>query len=288
MKQLIILTILLSGTLIGCNRVNKDHPFESDSADEMSYSLTSALTSLNESVDDEENQDSSLVQSRNFDNSSNQCLEVAALAPCKEGSREASYNNCTPSFSSGLLSGVVQLDYSDSQCSTATKGNSVHRTFDLIYTTERGFRFDVSSESHSTYDGRSLGGGSRLTVGEGGYELEILGRHNKIFGPAGRLLFDFSISTTAPVSILGGLAREHRVLDGGEIAIDHNLARFTTQLRPQQLAWSKDCCYPVSGGLEIEYSGSRSGKGVVTFLGCESAQIAVDGETRTLTFDPCK
>lgn len=214
------------------------------------------------------------------------CLR-AYYATCVNGVKSATYNACDINYGSATLSGSVQLTYSHNSCTLTTNGDSVTRTYDVVFTGPRGGAISHSSALASDYRGTQYGGGGKLTVAPVGWTVDILGRHTNLTWK-GRSLYNVSVRTLAPMSITGSLGRNGRILNGGQLEVNHNLAKFTSVIQPNNLQWQSTCCHPVSGSLNISFSGSKSGSATVQFNGCGSATLDKDGQSQDISLSYCE
>jgi hypothetical protein len=200
----------------------------------------------------------------------------AINAACVSGDKSATFNACDVPGTRRTFSGSVDLKFSDPACSMAVNGNTVTRTYGLSMIGARDGVYTLKSDTETDYLGASYGGGGRLTKTVAGWDMDILGRHAS-FSRNSHELINISVRTLSPVSISGGLNRSSRVVNGGSIQVNHNLAGFTAVFSPSNLAWSANCCHPVSGTLNVVYSGSKTGNATVTFNGCGTANVANAG-----------
>jgi hypothetical protein len=207
-------------------------------------------------------------------------------ASCSAGVRSQTYSNCNTAESSISMSGAASLTYSQSNCSLAISGDYVERTYDLTLSGPRGGQYDLLSSNQTDYRGQTYGGGGRLQKTSSGFSIAILGRHSEL-SFRGRILSSVSTRTLQNVE-LNQLTRNGRILNGGQIEVNHNLAEFTTVISPVNVQWTSTCCHPVSGSLNLSFSGSKSGSATVTFLSCGSAEINENGQTRTTSISYCE
>jgi hypothetical protein len=208
---------------------------------------------------------------------------------CSSGVKSISYTQCDLPYSSATLDGSITLTYSDSNCAMAALNSTVTRGYDLTFTGPRGGSLAITSEVNDDYrGGASYGGGGRLTRTASGFDLEILGRHS-VLNFKTRNLADVSVRTLQAVAI-NQVARNGRTMTGGQIEVNHNLAQFTSVFTPNNLAWNNSCCHPVSGSLDVTYSGSKSGSATVTFAGtCGSATVVdQDGQSQEVRLSYCE
>lgn len=208
-------------------------------------------------------------------------------SPCVDGLKTADYDNCGIPNTSRTVDGQAALAYSQLNCSLASEGDTVQRTYGLAITGPRGGVVSLTSANQADYRGISYGGGGRLTKVSGGYELDVLGRHTS-FVYRSRSIYSTSVRTLAPISVTGGLARATRRMTGGQLEVNHNIAGFTALFTASNLGWSSNCCHPTSGSLSVTYSGSRNGGATVTFSGCGTATVDQGGQQSTLQMSYCE
>ena len=133
-----------------------------------------------------------------------------------------------------------------------------------------------------------IGGSTVLTKTDLGFEIEMPGKHKQVVKDSGEVVRDVSVSTLSNIEIEGTLKRENRLIKTGELKIDHNLAEFTTYFRPENLQFDSSCRCPVSGKVEIERVGSKTGKLNIEFNSCGSVTITdQDGEAKEKTIHRC-
>lgn len=210
----------------------------------------------------------------------------AIFQACSLGVREATYNSCSPGGRTASLNGYVRLTYSQSNCSF-NAGDSVIRSYDLELAGPRGGVATVSSAVQADYRGTSYGGGGKLTRTAGGYDVDVLGKHI-VLNFRGRPLYNVSVRTLSPIGLTGTLNRSNRLADGGQLEVNHNLAGFTALFQPHNLQWTSGCCHPVSGTLDVQWAGSKTGSAQVTFNSCGSASYSDGVQSNDLTLSYCE
>ncbi len=147
----------------------------------------------------------------------------------------------------------------------------------------------TSSAPHEDYRGTNIVGLAMLTSLWGiSYNLAILGKRKTRARVNGSTGFDISIRTTANLLLNNGLSRNGRTIDGGRLEVIHNRLEYVAELVPNDLTYSSSCCYPVSGGMDITYTGSLSGTGSITFNGCGSASVTYNGDVNEIEFYSCE
>lgn len=207
-------------------------------------------------------------------------------ATCSSGVRSMSYSSCT--LPSGLrsLSGSASLTYSNSSCAISNVNDYVTRAYQIDITGPAGGVVTTSSAVATDYNGLSYGGGGRLTVRAGYYDLDILGKH-KTFTRRGRTLFNISMRTTTPIQ-LSTLSRAGRQISAGVLEVNHNSAKFSTVMTFSGVQWSNSCCYPTAGTIAMNRTGTKQGSATVTFTGCGTAQLTEDGQTQNFELSYCE
>lgn len=298
------LGLALIGTLVACGqRQIDDSGFSASSLDNEETSIESGVTALSALADDESG--SSLAQGVRPDFNQaiakvwQQLLPEAWAANCTRARFEAcladgsggayrltNYAQCVLA-NNATLSGFVKLSYSDAACNIDV-GDTVNRTYDVTFTGVYGGTLAISSARHEDYRGITIGGGGTLArISANEWQLNLAGKHKVLSSPR-RKLFDVSVRTTAPLTLTGSLSRQGRIVDGGSYEVNHNLAQFTATYQPHQLTWTGTCCHPISGSLDVVYSGSVTGSAQVTFNGCGSATLVKDNLSRPLNLNYCE
>lgn len=211
----------------------------------------------------------------------------AVFSPCSQGTREVTYQSCRPTLTAASLNGYVRLTYSDVNCAMTSAGDAFTRTQNLDYDGPRGGTAQISSDPAPDYRGTTYGGGGKTTRTATGYTFDLSGKHVRL-AFRGRDLYRVSMRTLNPLVVTGTLARAGRELDGGELEVNHNLVGLTAVYRPHNLRWQNGCCYPVSGTLDVEYSGSRTGSATVTFNGCGTATHSDGVQNVSLALSYCE
>ncbi len=205
---------------------------------------------------------------------------------CNSGVKEADYAGCTVAGTARTITGSVQLSYSHASCTLTTDGDSVTRTYDLAISGPRGGEVAHQSTVKADYRGTSYGGGGKLTKTSSGWDMEILGRHSQMTF-RDKSVFDVSVRTLSPLQVSGGLARGSRMLNGGQLEVNHNLSKFTAVITPSNLQWSAGCCHPTAGSLSVTYSGSKTGTATVTFQGCGTGVVDQGGQQQQIELSYC-
>lgn len=301
-KNLLKIALLLGMSLsagVACKKANIEESTVSvASVDPVEVSVESGITMLGGIADDQTSSGYAVLEKSQSGVSpiwnillgpqaiADNCLR-AYQSTCNLGLKSASYDACNPTGTNLSISGQVQLSYSHSSCTMTTIGDSVVRSYSLNISGPRGGVLSHSSDLATDYKGSSYGGGGKMTLVSGGWSLEILGRHTDL-NIRNLKVMSLSTRTVSPVSVTGSLSRVSRVMDGGQIEVNHNFAKFTTTMVPQNLRWTANCCHPTSGSLGLTFSGSKTGSATVTFQGCGSAQVDRDGQSSLIELSYCE
>ncbi len=218
------------------------------------------------------------------------CREEIANSGCVvNGAASAitlTFRDCRLANTYAIANGEVTYLFNNASCSIRSDGDSVNRQFDINLNKLFRASAKLSTARHENYLGEVYGGGGILTNTVAGWEIEILGRYHQLKSAAGRVLADVSVHSEGKFEILktgGG-----RTVSGGTLVIDHNLAKYTAKYSPRSLTWDTSCLCPVSGLVDITFSGSKNGSGSLEFLSCGVAKISRgDGSSRKLEMPRC-
>lgn len=294
----VMLVSLLMGTAFGLSACGAEKSTDGFTVDASEAAIESGIAAVDGIIDDQQNSSFAYLysnpqptlleslQNALFPQAYAASCSRAASAMCSAGVKSETYSDCTGIYGRSFQ-GNVTLTYSDSSCSLSSNGDSVVRTYDVSIAGPRGGVVTSSSDTHTNYLGASLGGGGQLTKTVTGWDLDIMGKH-KSFARNGTTYFDISVSTTSSIKVSGTLARTSRILDGGSLVVDHNVAGFTTTLTPSNLTFTAGCCYPTSGTMAVVYSGAKTGSGSVTFNGCGTASLNVGSSSKDINLSYCE
>jgi hypothetical protein len=284
MRQQIVILMLAVLFTTACAKQKKESEAEVNA---INSSAEGGITTINALIDDQAG--STFVASvepspaeKLFDQILPKAYAASCLRAfdqsCNAGSKVFSTASCD--LPRGFkFSGRVQMAYNNVSCSMSSTGDQVTRTYD----------YDISGP----YGGAVLavtsdGGGGRLTKTAGGWTAEVLGQH-KVLTWRGQQILNLNISTPQPLEITGSLNRSARVVNSGSFQVVHNLAGFTALYEPHNLAYTNACCHPVSGSLDVSYSGSITGGGTITFNSCGSATLVRDnGAEQEIALNYCE
>jgi len=190
-------------------------------------------------------------------------------------------------FGAFSWSGSVTLAFSNGQnCTLGAEGESFNRQVNFTRSGRRG-NLTTSSNNQENYLGQSIGGGSTVTKVNGGLELEIIGQSKVLKKNNGQKVFDISIETTMPI-VTNQLMRNGRTISSGTVQVYHNLAKFTAAHSLENLTWSSNCCYPVSGKVFSTLSGSRNETLEIEFKSCGVAQVTSSNGVKNIELEYCE
>ncbi len=278
-----LLVIIFCASLIACD----------NSSDLLSDAVTgtveSGVSALSGVMDDHNG--ATLITFDNDNFSVVAACTRAAAAACAGSIKTATYAGCTLGSSFFTVTGNTQLTYSSvGVCGTGLSitNDSVTREYDYSITGPGGGTLRVFSTAQTDYRGNSISGGGRLTRTASGWNVELLGKNKVLNGALGPELINYSLRTTTPVNITGGITRGTRVANGGALEVIHNKSKFIATHTLTALTWSASCCHPVSGSIETTLSGSKTGTINTTFTGCGLATVTKDNENKNLVFDYCE
>ena len=286
MKKTLLTTFLFYFLFTACGKKQETNEgVTSLSEDEtIAYSAEAAFNATKDFSDD-----TGSYSGANEKISSKTSCQLAAQQACSEGIKSIEYNSCVLNYNNATVSGFVSLDYSEQNCNLENTNSFVNRTYDLVFDGSRG-QIQVSSNEKSDYKGNSYGGGRLLThLGDDLWEIEILGQHRSYKNSRGRELVNVSISTIDPIVISGDYQSQNRTLVSGEIQVTHNLAKSTATHTFNNIQYSDQCCYPISGQLSIDITGRLNRSGIIEFDGCGTAKFykSDSTEAKNLTFSSC-
>ena len=200
------------------------------------------------------------------------CQDTTFTA-CSASQKVRSLGACT--IGSATFTGDITLQFSDGGCVLNSDGDTVDRNPDFTVTGRRGATLTVAKTG--TY-------GQRITrVSNGNFTFENDGIR-RLFTLSGSSLFDYTSSTTSPITVTG-TSRSDRVMTGGQLRVANNISGVTCNYAPSNVTWASTCNCATSG----TWTGSCSdGKDTtITVTGCGTGTIIVGEESEGLSFDRC-
>tara|TARA_B110001454_G_C12723312_1_gene436619 strand:+ start:36131 stop:37018 length:888 start_codon:yes stop_codon:yes gene_type:complete len=278
----------------GCKNKNADE--DNSSISETEAVVESGMTAVSGSMDEQSNSSfafqsvkpNSIWSTLLIDRAQAATCSRAYLQSCSAGVKQIEYSDCSTLNGVRQMAGNVKLSFSNASCTLNSNGDYVTRTYSTAITGPRGGVVSNSSDSATDYRGTSYGGGAKLTKTAAGYNLDILGKHKRM-DRNGRQLFNVSVRTLQPLEVTGGLTRAARHVSNGQLEVNHNLAKFSSVITANDIAWGDCSCYPVSGSLSIAFSGSKTGSATVTFTNeCGVASLQENGQTSKIELSYCE
>ncbi len=290
------LVTLGSVTLIGfgCGALGS-YSFSDNEIDESTQSAGDDLASMDEAVSGAVSVSRDGVEAIEMfadpgvvDLKSRALCTSANFTTCAASARTRDFDNCT--IGTTTWDGMINLAFNQSDCKLDAAGEFVTRTLSspgMVITGRRGGTITASTDTATTWDGTSVGGGHKLTRTATGFTLSILGIHRSAKTSAGTEFFNISRKTTTDLTITGS-TRNGRVVSAGTIVTYHNLKDFNMAWTPSNLTWTSDCRCPTSGSMTGTATGSVEGTFTMTFATtCGSVTLDKDGSSEAVTLDSC-
>ncbi len=294
-KKLAVVSLLVAVS-VGCGKKAEDFSVDADSA-----VLESGINSVSSLADESTGGAFARLQSDQIKpsiwslllvpeiNASSVCQRPYTQS-CSGASRSIQYSGCAGAGGLVSLDGTASLAFSGASSGTCRfnqSGDGITRTYNINFTGPRGGVLNLSSDSKADYTGANYGGGGQLSfTGASTWAVAVLGRHTT-YSYDGVEYYSTSVRTTSAMTISNSLSRSSRVLNGGVLQVNHNIAGFTANFVPTNVTWSGGC-YPSSGSIAVTYSGSKTGTATITFTGSGSATYTKDGESKTLDISYCE
>ena len=286
--------IILIISIVGCKKEAAKVGQSTDNIDNFADTIEASLTSVGGATDDANNES---VVAESKQNLLHKILDQAFISNAYAASCSRSLTNasgvCTRNvnceYGAYVWSGTAQLTFSNgSTCSLGAIGETYTRTVNFTRSGPRG-SLQTTSSSRTPYTGSAIGGGIEVTKADNGtaVDVNILGQHKILTRTNGSVLFDMSFSTTTPLQ-LNKLARNGRIISSGVLEVYHNRAQFKAEHSMSNLSFSSSCCYPVSGTISTNFSGSLNGSGSITFNSCGNFTASYKGQTKTYAMANCE
>jgi hypothetical protein len=282
-----VLLILTAISLAAC-QPKEESITDTSSLDQIADSVEGAITGASGAIDDASG-DSMVSQRSLF----LKLLVPEAHAACTRTLTNNGGGNCSRNvncdFGSYLWSGTISLNFANgATCSLTGAGDSFTRTPEFGRTGPRG-TIQTTSQNRQAWDGNTIGGGMTISQvdGMGNLSLDIDGIHKILTRTGGRTVFDMSVSTTSPLQI-NQLSRNGRNISSGVLSVHHNRARFTAEHTFQSVSYSSSCCYPTSGSISTDLTGTLNGNATVTFNGCGKISVSFKGNSKSYTLANCE
>jgi len=313
MKSHLIYSLLLClGLAVSACKIGTDSKNDFAAFDVDEFSLDESLDVLSKTSDDiDEDANTSNVQMTNdlngLDKDINTVIDAQSFSPrplnipfcdrrvyfqvCRTDGEKSykgvKYDSCLLPGTKIIATGFVKLEYNNATCSMLEDGNEVNRTYLVALDHVRRGSLLLTTTPTTNYLGDELSGGGTLLNTAEGWQIEVLGNNRKFIDRFGRLRADVSVQTENPIEVTGTLSKKDRTVNGGALLVHHNKAKFTVAYTPEDLHWQEGCKCPVSGALNIEYSGSKNGTGKITFPECGVAIISRNDGEKTVKLRAC-
>jgi hypothetical protein len=206
------------------------------------------------------------------------CSAASTFSTCSADQIIRTFGGCT--LDSTTFNGSVTLTWVDGNvsattCAIDTDGDTITRVPAFTITGRRGGTLTVS---------KSGAVGQRITRTSNGVYSFTNDGIDRVLNVAGTDIFDFTTTTTAPVTITGS-TRNGRVVNGGTIRVTNNLTAVTCDYVPSNLTWSNACTCPVSGSWSTTCSDGKAS--TYTIQACRYGRFVMGGDAETVVLDRC-
>ncbi|WP_409479624.1 hypothetical protein [Pseudobdellovibrio sp. HCB154] len=209
------------------------------------------------------------------------CSSAPGFGSCTNDVIVRNFNNCT--IGSATVSGTVTLSFfdadgfNDTTCSMAVDGQSITRNPNYTVTGLRNAQLAVTKTG--TF-------GQQILRSDATTFFILNDGINRKLTFAGQTLIDVTttISNAQRLTVTGN-TRNGRVLNGGTIVLTDNLSGKICSMSPSNVTWNNTCNCAISGS----WSGScdTGTTADITITGCGTANIDINGESKSITFDRC-
>jgi hypothetical protein len=195
---------------------------------------------------------------------------------CDSGVKDRVFNNCTTPNGQVSLTGDVKFQYSKSDCTFTAAGDTITRN--------PNFSFTVSGRS-ITVKSSSLGG-QLVTKTGSGFTMEVPGIE-RIGKVGGSEVFHFTTKTDSAFVVTKNLASLS--IPSGKLVIDESVSGYHATVSCNSISWPATCTCPTSGVLSGTLTTPTAGSHAfsVTFDGCGSGIVSVDGASMNVDFYSC-
>lgn len=176
------------------------------------------------------------------------------------------------------LTGDIELRYSQPDCTFGAEGDSITRSPDFTMTGVLGRSYSVSSSPE---------GGQKVTKTAKGFTFSTPGVERIGKDKSGAEVFHFKAKTTEDLVV--GLNLNNLVISSGTLEIDESVQGYGAVLAVESLTWEANCNCPVAGTLSgtITDAASNTRSTAITFAGCGTGSVAVNGQAKALEFASC-
>lgn len=254
--------------------------------DSVSLAIESAINTVNSTLNDIEHIDSyAQLNKKNFSvfrsayaascNQSRFHPAIGSSCSGTDGNKtvKVQFNSCTiGSQEQFSLQGNAILSFDSSNtCNEWIKGvslpesGSVLKTFSMVRLNPNFSKIQISSDSHQNYLGFSLKSGVQISFDKSKRTVNIFGARRIRIKANGESGFDHTITTPKALVITGSRNDNNRKIEGGEIRVDHNKAKYSLIGDLSGLTWNQNCCHPSSGTIRFQVSGEIKGELTLDF-----------------------
>lgn len=297
-------TVILFTLTTGCGKSSDNSGVES--ASEIAAAAAGGASNAGGSAMNEVPRKSMVASALGFLNpissatASGQC-PIFSTGLCAGGNTVTlTYSGCSFNGGNGSTwNGGQVLAFGNNSCSNGVPvygaGNSLSRTFTgslnnnpTTRTNPAGVAVSLDSSTLSGYLSPQVSGGFQITGVSGGHTVDILGL-NLVSNR-----WNHTVTTNAS---LGGSSLNvnfpnypgfGRTIQSGAIVVEHNLAKYVGIASFSNVAWNGTSCFPQSGSITTNFSGSKSGNEVLTFTGGGSATLVENGGApKNITLSHC-
>lgn len=251
-------------------------------SEDIARAVESGLAGMIGVVDEQGDQDI-------VDNNLAACSGRASTESCQSSSYRRKDYNCT--VGNLDVTGYVVLTYGSGQtdCFINADTENVTRTFNLTRDTVFGGTVAITDTTHNNYLGNSIGGGARLTRNTAtSWQIEVLGKRRVRKTSGGSTIIDISMETSSPISVSNSLTRATRTINGGTLKVYHNLAKYTSEMTPNNITYDDGCCYPTGGSVSVTFTGEVTGSASVSFSSCGNATVTKGDKAYAVQFYSCE
>ena len=226
------------------------------------------------------------------------CLFSSVRSACSSGVDTLTWNGCSVGILATLSGSWVETWSSNPTCDLTSNGNTVTRTSTgQTLSLYSGAYFTMNTTAHTAYDGTSIPNtGVVVTMtntGTSARTVNITGLRKKFTGKYGGVLFDHSMVTPTPLTVVGTRALGTRAVSGS-VTVYHNLAKYIADQTFSAVTWgSPTCCYPTSGTIAATLTGSVTGTRSLNFAPgattCGTATFTdTDSSTKSVVLTMCE
>lgn len=299
MKNWIFIIVSLSLVTFSCNKKADDETAATIDAEEMAQQIGETMAAIDEGGGSSGQLAFMKSDIRTFARLTPNAIEKPSLMSLLVPTAEAATCSAAPGFSgcvnnvitrnfgsctigTATVSGSVVLTYvdgtTDNTCSVGATGNQVYRDPNYTVSVPSGAQLAVTKTGTWGQTITKLGIGQLYSIVNDGINRKLTFN--------GVTVLD--VTTTISVSdalVVSGTNRSGRTLNAGTIVIADNLVGKTCTLSPTNVTWNNACNCAISGSWAGSCDNGTSAD--VTITGCGTADIVINGESKSINFDRC-